>query len=187
MSTVSPTRSAGNREEGKTAMTDPFEIALAEVLRAEGGYSNDPQDPGGETRWGISKRAHPELDIRALTREQASAVYRADYWDTVRCGEFPARVAIALFDSAVNQGPAAAVRLLQEALGASADGVVGKQTIAAAFATDSKLLLVAFLARRATHYASLPTFSRFGLGWMRRLFALQQACLLMAEPAVRSE
>jgi len=156
---------------------DTFDTAVTAVLSYEGGYVNDPNDPGGETNWGISKRAYPNLDIRNLTRDRAIEIYRRDYWDSLGCDGFPPLIAIALFDGAVNQGPVAAVRTLQRALGVSVDGVIGPQTLAAARAANGHALLADFLADRAVEYAGLPTFPRFGQGWMRRLFAVQQVCL----------
>ena len=97
-------------------MSEPFDTAMTAVLGYEGGYVNDPNDPGGETNWGISKRAYPNLDVKNLTRDGAIQIYRRDYWDALGCDRFPSVIAIALFDAAVNQGPVAAVRILQRAL-----------------------------------------------------------------------
>lgn len=163
-------------EEG-AAMSEPFDTAVTAVLGYEGGYVNDPNDPGGETNWGISKRAYPNLDIKNLTRDGAIQIYRRDYWDALGCDRFPPVIAIALFDAAVNQGPVAAVRILQRALGVAVDGVIGPQTLAAARAANGATLLAEFLADRAVRYAGLSTFSRYGHAWMRRLFAVQQVCL----------
>jgi len=158
-------------------MSNTFDTAVTAVLSYEGGYVDDPNDPGSETNWGISKRAYPNLDIKHLTRDQAIQIYRRDYWDALGCDRFPPLIAIALFDAAVNQGPSAAVRILQRALGVTGDGVIGPQTLAAARAADGQALLADFLADRAVQYAALSTFSRYGQGWMRRLFAVQQVCL----------
>ncbi len=70
-----------------------FDKLIDRVLSHEGGYSNDPQDPGGETQWGISKRAHPDVNIKALTRAQAIDIYRADYWDKIKGDQLPAGIA----------------------------------------------------------------------------------------------
>ena len=158
-------------------MSEAFDTAVTAVLSYEDGYANVPNDPGGETNWGISKRAYPHLDIRALTRDQAIQIYRRDYWDALGCDRFPPVIAIALFDSAVNQGPVEAVRILQRALGVTVDGVIGPQTLDAARRANGQALLADFLADRAVQYAGLATFPRYGQGWMRRLFAVQQVCL----------
>lgn len=127
---------------------DPFEVAVNEVLGEEGGYVNLAADPGGETNWGISKRAFPELDIKTLTREQASAVYRAHYWDPLVAYRLPPQFMRVAFECAVNQG-LSKCKVLIEA---------------------SKGQLDWFMADRALAYAALPTFNTFGKGWFRRLF-----------------
>lgn len=147
-----------------------FERAFDLVIGAEGGYVNDPRDPGGETKFGISKRAYPGVDIKSLTLEAARAIYLKDYWQAACCDRLPEPLGIALFDSAVNQGVRQAISLLQRALGVSPDGILGNLTIAAANAIKPDDLLVKFLAERAMHYASLKTFDIYGRGWLRRVF-----------------
>ena len=107
-----------------------FEQAVALILKHEGGYVHDKNDPGGETNYGISKRAYPAEDIKALTPERAKALYRRDYWDAIRGPELPFPVALVVFDMAVNAGVSAAVKLLQRSVGATVDGKIGPQTIA---------------------------------------------------------
>lgn len=162
-------------------MSPRFDAAVAFVLRWEGGYSSDPQDAGGETHWGISKRAYPALDIAALTREEAIALYRQDYWDAARCEDLPAQVALLVFDGAVNQGLGAAVWMLQEELGVLArDGVIGPITLQVAGARNHDDLALAYCARRAVAYAQAKTFPRHGLGWMRRLLDAYRFALVSA-------
>src|SRR5207244_1797640 len=93
-----------------------FERAVARVLGDEGGYADNPSDPGGETKFGISKREYPQLDIAALTRADAIAIYYRDWWQRYRYSELPGPIAAKVFDLAVNIGPAHAVRCLQRAL-----------------------------------------------------------------------
>lgn len=83
-----------------------FTLALNFSLRWEGGekYTNDPVDPGGETKWGISKRAYPDVDIKSLTRTEAELLYKKDYWDKAGCEKMEPKMAIAVFDAAVNCG-----------------------------------------------------------------------------------
>lgn len=159
-------------------MSALFEKALAFVLEKEGGptITDDPRDPGGLTRWGISKRAYPDLDIRNLTRDQAAAIYRRDYWDRAGCGNMPAGVAFFHFDTTVNQGVGTAAKFLQLAAGVDADGKIGPKTLAAVQRARPADLLVEYAARRADHYGRLPHFPTYGLGWMRR----QAACLALA-------
>ena len=143
-----------------------FEQAVAMVLRHEGGYVNDPRDPGGETRFGISKRAYPDVDILRLTEDEAKAIYRRDYWDKLRPDELPQQLAICVFDCAVNMGRDKAVRLLQRACGVAQDGVMGGNTLAAA----NRLVdpVVRFSTERAIAYTGIRGFDTFGKGWLRR-------------------
>lgn len=149
-------------------MGDAFERAVAIVLEREGGYVNDPRDPGGETKYGISKRAYPALDIAALTVDDAKAIYRRDYWDACQCGQMPADVALLVFDCAVNQGVDTAKRLLQEAAGVTVDGAIGPKTIAAAVVR--KDLAREFVVLRAWRYEINRNEEVYGKGWFRRLF-----------------
>ncbi len=153
-----------------------FEQAVGFVLkdRIEGGYANDARDPGGETNFGISKRAHPGVNIRELTRDGAIAIYKADYWDKVGCDDLPPRIAVALFDAAVNQGPGIAVKLLQKALGVTADGIVGPLTVAAAERADEGELVVQFLGWRLRRYAFTANASTYMRGWANRVLYLQR-------------
>ena len=147
-----------------------FDRAVEMVLAHEGGYVNDPRDPGGETRFGISKRAYPDVDILRLTEDEAKAIYRRDYWDKIRPDEIPEPIAICLFDAAVNMGRDKAVRLLQRACGVAQDGVMGGNTIAAA----NRLVdpVVRFSAERVIAYTGIRGFDTFGKGWLRRTVAV---------------
>jgi len=116
-----------------------FLLAIEKILKAEGGYVDDPDDYGGETNFGISKRSYPELDIKVLTREEAIAIYKRDYWDKLRLDEANNQdIAEELFDTAVNQGWSAAADYLQEAINLLSyrpsivqDGIVGPKTLSA--------------------------------------------------------
>lgn len=142
-----------------------FMRAVTRVLAEEGGYSDDPRDPGGETNLGISKRAHPEMDIANLTMADAMAVYHRDYWLAAKCDQLPAPVNAVVFDAAVNQGVGRAIQMLQAGLGLNVDGVVGPKTIAAAARRDA---VVALTTQRILHYAGLPAFRTYGKGWTAR-------------------
>jgi len=145
-----------------------FERAVEFVLREEGGYSNDPLDAGGETNFGISKRAYPGLNIRSLTRREAIEIYRRDYWD--RLPTLPPRLAIAVFDFAVNAGVSRAIKTLQSGIGVNPDGAVGPITRAALNRLSDDDALALFSAERAIFYAGLRDFPRYGRGWLRRTF-----------------
>ncbi len=147
-----------------------FDDAVAKVLQAEGGYVNDPRDPGGETKYGISKRAYPNVDIANLTAAQAKEIYRADYWDKPLIGALPDRIACTVFDAAVNSGVAQAVKWLQQAVGVSVDGVIGPATLqAAALAKDQTAVLMRFHGARLAFLTALSTWPAFGKGWARRV------------------
>ena len=148
-----------------------FDRAFDLMMESEGGYSDDKNDPGGETNFGISKRAYPKEDVRFLTLERAKEIYRLDYWDAIRADDLPYPINILIFDAAVNQGKKAAVRMLQEALKIKQDGVIGQQTIKAAVAA-SDAVCTDYLSIRAVRYANTANFWRFGRGWMSRLFVL---------------
>lgn len=168
---------------------DAFERALAIVLRLEGVLSDDPDDPGGLTKHGVSIRFAGSIgldldgdgdtdaaDMRALTRAAAAELYRDHFWNRLNCDALPYGLALALFDAGVNQGPRPAARLLQRAAGAVADGFIGPITIAAVTrATGRHALLDDFLARRAKRYAATANFGRYGRGWMRRLFVIHRS------------
>lgn len=148
-----------------------FDQAFSVLMQHEGGYSNDANDPGGETKYGISKRAYPALDIKNLTLEQAAAIYRRDYWGPAGCDAVPDPLRMDLFDMAVNSGVKAAVRCLQRAAGETADGVLGPRTLQAVQSIPSTRLIARFNAERLEFMTSLPTWSSFGKGWARRIAA----------------
>lgn len=158
-------------------MSEPFDDCIAFVLAREGGYVNDPRDPGGETRWGISKRAYPEIDIKTLSLNEAKAIYYADYWKPCQCDEFAAPISLCVLDAAVNSGNDTAIRMLQEALNIPDDGLVGPKTIGAAAVADKQACIEAFHARREAHYRSLSSFDRFGVGWLARNDACRDLAL----------
>jgi lysozyme family protein len=148
-----------------------FDRAFEIIIGEEGDYSNDRRDPGGETRYGISKRAYPNEDIKAMTLDRAKMIYKRDYWDVVKGDQLPWHWAIAVFDCAVNQGVSVATKFLQDALGVMVDGVIGPRTIKAAHAADDRKL-GRFFALRALRYSNLSTFNVYGYGWFTRLFAV---------------
>jgi lysozyme family protein len=159
-----------------------FNFAVALVLEHEGGYVNDPDDPGGETNYGISKRAYPKLDIARLSRGEAIRIYHRDYWRRTRCQKLPDQVAIAVFDTAVNMGCKRAVKILQKCVGASVDGLIGPQTLRGIRQVNGEQLLVDYMARRALHYNNIvikkPTQEKYLRGWLRRLFSLHQTIIM---------
>lgn len=140
-------------------MSATFLQMVGRLLTHEGGYVNDPQDPGGETNWGIAKRSYPDLDIRHLTRDKAVAIYKRDFWDKVQGDQLPPAVAFQLFDAAVNHGIGNAVRWLQAAARVKVDGQLGPATMAAVRSQATTDLLLRFNAARLDFYTNLPTSS----------------------------
>jgi lysozyme family protein len=182
--------SAGAEPAARAPAEDQFERALAHVLALEGGWSDDPYDPGGPTNMGVTLAvlarwqgiAVSEGNVEALKRqlkslpaETARAIYRERYWRAAACPKLPWPLALMHFDAAVNQGVKRATLMLQEALGVEIDGEIGPETLAAAHAAvkDEVLARHADIRRRA--YRALPHFWRFGRGWLARVEATLRA------------
>lgn len=164
-----------------------FQRAMIWLLspNVEGGHVNDAADRGGETKFGISRRAYPDLDIANLTDFQARDLYHRDYWRATRVHELPPPLDLAVFDAVVQHPPRVAIGFLQQALGVMGDGLIGPQTITAARIAVNRdrasAVLVDMLARRAQFFAGLVTAdstqAKFLHGWLRRLFLLHSFCL----------
>jgi len=146
-----------------------FDDAINIVLNNEGGYVNNPADPGGETKFGISKHAYPDVDIANLTREQAIAIYKRDFWDRVQGDTLPASIAFQILDFAVNAGLSTAIRKAQFVAGVADDGNWGPITRAAVAAISPSVFCARFAAAKIRFYTKLTTFPTFGAGWMNRV------------------
>lgn len=146
-----------------------FEDFIGRVLTSEGGYVNDPRDPGSETKFGISKRSYPHIDIKGLTRDQAVSIYRSDFWERVQGEKLPRAFAFQVLDAAVNHGIGNAVRWMQRAAGVADDGIIGPLTLAAVGRADASDLVLRFNGERLRFYAKLSTFDAFGRGWINRV------------------
>ncbi len=151
-----------------------FDRAFVTVVGLEGGYVNNPADPGGETKFGISKRSYPDLDIVNLTVDQAKAIYLAKYWTPASCDSLPWPVNCLLFEVDVNTGAGTGNRLLQAALHVAADGIIGPGTERAAQLADRRELVARFQALLGVHYASLPGAGQFLEGWLYRAFLAEE-------------
>lgn len=145
-----------------------FDQAFDRLMGNEGGYSNNPADPGGETNWGIAKRSYPNVDIKNLTREQAKEIYLRDFWERGQMAQYDPAIAFQVFDAAVNHGIETAVRLLQRAAGVAEDGHIGAVTVAAVNAKSVTDMLMLFVAHRLKFWAKLSTWAAFGRGWAVR-------------------
>lgn len=147
-----------------------FDQAFDRLISHEGGYVFDPRDPGGETKYGVSKRSYPALDIRALTLADAKAIYRRDYWERAQCDKMPPDLAFDVFDAAVNSGIGQAIRWLQRALGVADDGQVGALTLGAIQReADTSAIRARFNGQRLAFMTQLSTWPTFGKGWARRI------------------
>lgn len=167
-----------------------FERALSLVLGHEGGFVNHPADPGGATNKGITQRTYDAWrrsrgevtrDVRKVTAAEVSAIYRRQYWDVVRGNDLPAGVDYAVFDYAVNSGPSRSIKDLQRVVGSRADGAMGANTLAAVMEEDSMTIIEALCTRRMAFLKSLKHWSTFGKGWTRRVNAVRDGALDMAE------
>lgn len=146
-----------------------FKTTLDRVLGHEGGYVNDPADPGGETNWGISKRSYPNVDIKNLTRDQAAAIYLRDFWTPLKADRLHDGVAFQLMDSAVNSGIAQSIRFLQRALDVADDGHFGPNSLKASENMSETDQIMRFNAERIEFMTKLKNWPNHGKGWMRRI------------------
>jgi lysozyme family protein len=174
-------------------MDRSFDTALACVLRQEGGWSDDPRDPGGPTFRGITlatlaaHRGRPvtPAELRALAASEIAAIYRARYWSAVAADRLPAGLDLAVFDLAVNSGPGRAARLLQAVLGVAEDGRIGPATLAAANRADVAVAVRELGRRRLSFLQRLAAWTAFGRGWSRRVADVEAEALRLvrATPA----
>lgn len=168
-----------------------FKKALKHILKWEGGYVNDPVDPGGKTKYGISDRRDGRIDGKAdldgdgrgdkriedLTLDDAGKVYKSDYWDKVKGDDLIYPIALMSFDCAVNQGVYKATRWMQRALGVKQDGIIGPITLGAANKINPKTFVLRYYDYRLRHYKSLRTWRRFGRGWTNRINDIKKEAL----------
>lgn len=155
-----------------------FDTAFHKLLGHEGGYSNHPNDPGGETMWGVTKRVAQSYgyngNMRDLPLNFAKRVYKEGYWDPVRADALPDVLRYPVFDAAVNSGVRQGSRWLQEAIGATTDGIIGPQSISFAQKADPEITVRKMLGVRLRFMTDLDTWHSFSRGWARRIAALLQ-------------
>ena len=161
-----------------------FEGCISFTIPAEGGFVNNPNDPGGATNHGITLNGLSDYrgydctvqDVIDLTVQEAKAIYFQNYFIPMGCDKLPPGIDLEVFDFGVNAGPKRSVMMLQRLVGQTADGAVGPHTIAAATCSGSVLItrLRALAATHEAYYRALPTFNTFGRGWISRV----NACLI---------
>ncbi|TIX02121.1 MAG: hypothetical protein E5V59_02440 [Mesorhizobium sp.] len=165
-----------------------FARALALVLKSEGGWSDNPADPGGATMRGVTlasfrryvKADATKADLRRMSDAQVAAVYRRFYWEAVLGAELPDGVDYAVFDFAVNSGPGRAAKYLQAAVGVAQDGRIGPATLSAIKAKPAGVLIDALCDARLAFLKRLPTWATFGRGWSDRVRTVRVQALLMS-------
>ena len=169
-------------------MNSNFEAALAYVLKSEGGYVNNPADPGGMTNLGCTKAVweefvgHPvsEADMRGLTPADVAPLYKRKYWDKVSGDLLPSGLDYAVFDAAINSGPGKAAKWLQEVAGVAADGAIGPATLTAVNAKPVQDMIAQYNDKRLQFLESLPTWATFGKGWGARVASVQSSASQLA-------
>jgi lysozyme family protein len=169
-----------------------YDMALARVLRHEGGYTNHPSDPGGPTNFGITihdyrryiKSSGTAADVRNMKLADAAQIYRARYWDALRCDELPAGLDYAVFDYGVNSGTGRAAKVVARLLGEVPSGAMTDAAIAAIRNASPQTLIARLCDERLAFLKSLRTWPVFGAGWGRRVAEVRRDALAMAKGAL---
>lgn len=174
-------------------MKNSYQRSLVEVLKHEGGYVNHPKDPGGATNKGITQATYDaylgprrKRSVLLITDVEVAAIYKSRYWDAVHGDELPAGLDYAVFDFGVNSGPSRAIRYLQNAVGAKADGVWGPATYKAVQACDVQKAIGKLCDTRLDFLKFQKTWPTFGKGWERRVVDVKALALKMANAGVSS-
>lgn len=171
------------------APADRLAACLAETMKWEGGWVNDPVDPGGPTMKGVTQRVYDghrdgagksRRSVRMIEDYELQAIYRGSYWRVVRGDDLPPGVDLAVFDYAVNSGPQRAIKALQRAVNVATDGHLGAATIGAVTRMPADVVVRSILQQRRSFLRRLKTFWRFGKGWMRRCDGVEHTALAMA-------
>ena len=158
-------------------MKGNFDFSLKKVLAHEGGFVNNPRDPGGMTNLGVTKavwedyvkRSVDESEMRSLSPDLVAPLYRNRYWDSIRGDDLPAGIDYVVFDCAVNSGDSRASKLLQQVVGTTPDGKIGPTTLSFVITRARADLIDDYCDTRIRFLQSLPTFAVFGEGWARRV------------------
>lgn len=165
-----------------------FPVCLDTILLYEGGWSDNPKDPGGATMKGVTLETYSNYlgrpatkdELHAISDEELEDIYRSGYWAPIKGDDLPSGVDLMTFNASVNSGPSRGAKLLQEAVGVPQDGAIGPQTLAATNAQDDQLTISRYADAHEAYYRSLSTFDDFGKGWLNRLDAIEQQALEMA-------
>lgn len=169
-------------------MKSNFQKVMPYIFSEEGGYVNNPADPGGATNMGITiatlsawegHRVSPE-DVKNLTQATATKIYQAQFWNKIDGDNLPSGIDYAVFDFSVNSGPGRAAKMLQGILGVPQDGVIGAKTVAAANQRSADEIINALCDARASWLKGLSTASTFGKGWLARVERVRSRALALA-------
>ncbi|HHF3618142.1 TPA: glycoside hydrolase family 108 protein [Haemophilus influenzae] len=154
-------------------MSLTFQQIFDRLIGHEGGYVNDPRDPGSETNWGVTKRTAQANgytgNMKTMTRQQAYEIYYRAFWLRYNCEQMPDAVAYQFFDAAVNHGFGNASRMLQRAVGVLDDGIIGKYSLEAINCNPISDTLMVLNGERLNFYIRLKNFDRYGKGWVNRV------------------
>lgn len=154
-------------------MSLTFQQIFDRLIGHEGGYVNDPRDPGGETNWGVTKRTAQANgytgNMKTMTRQQAYEIYYRAFWLRYNCEQMPDAVAYQFFDAAVNHSFGNASRMLQRAVGVLDDGIIGKYSLEAINRNPISDTLMMLNGERLNFYIRLKNFDRYGKGWVNRV------------------
>lgn len=178
-------------------MKQTWDIAFEHLLISEGGFTDDPRDPGnslpdgrpGSTNLGVTQKVWEEHvghkvtheDMKALTREDVEPLYKDKYWNSIKGDDLPIGIDYMVFDMGVNSGPAKAARTLQEAVGVKPDGLIGPMTLRAVDFIDSEKLIKDYSDRRLGYMMSLKGWETYGKGWERRVDEVAELSTEMAK------
>lgn len=186
------------KADAATGSPSNFDRCLTVVFGREGGFSNDKDDNGGPTQFGITLQTfrdwrasegdttEPSLeDLKKLTRAEARSIYYNRYWNRLRCDELPRGIDLMVFDFGVNAGPGRAARMLQEIVGANPDGAVGKITLACLRMKPVRFVIDEMAKRRLVHYRGLNDWTVFSDGWSNRTEIIAAAARDMAADELR--
>ena len=152
---------------------DNFSACWAQLLGNEGGYVDNPNDPGGATIWGVTEavaRANGYTgDMRLMSQATAESIAKREYWDVVQGDDLPAPLDFQVLDGAYNSGAGRAAEWLQQAVGVQADGQIGPVTLAAVGRLPVSQIICGYNGARLAFLASLGTWPDFGRGWANRI------------------
>jgi lysozyme family protein len=168
-------------------MASNFQECLDLVLKSEGGWVNNPADPGGETNLGVTKRVweeyigHAVQSLKKLTKDDVAPLYELKYWRPCYCEVLPRGLDFVVFSMGVNAGPGRSIKLLQQSIGCVPDGVIGPKTRNLISSSNGATLIAKFSETRREYYNSLKTFPIFGKGWLARVDREEQEALGMAK------